>query len=182
MFIDDLARIIPYILTEDGDEPEEPDSFSALKRRMNKGKLPALQAVNDLFSVLDQDDSWWSLGFKPRVGMRQRLTHYTDLVYFAGSAKGGYTGMNSDISLTAIGGPVRVVDFESALQNLLTSLFEWLDQLDQALLAHLSERLAGKGILWNPFDEPIPVVKLPDLDNTRPNASHYLYLPMCSRS
>lgn len=181
LFVDDLARIIPFVLTAEGGEPEEPDGFSTLKRWMSKGKLPASQAVSDLFAVLDQDDSWWSLGFKPRVGMRQRLTHYTDLVYFAGSTKVGDTSMTSDISLITIGGPVRVVDFESALQNLFTNLFEWLDQLDQALLAHLSERLAGKGIPWDPFDEPIPDVRLPEPDDARFNASHYLYLPVCSQ-
>ena len=181
LFIDDLARIIPFVLTEEGGEPNEPDGFTQLKNHLIKGRLPASQPVKDLFARLDQDDSWWSLGFKPRVGMRQRLTHYTDLVYFRGSTKAGDTRMTSDISLITIGGPARVANFENALQNLLTNLCEWLDQLDQVLLAHLSERLARKGIPWNPFDEPIPAVRLPEPDDARPDASHYLYLPVCSR-
>lgn len=181
LFIDDLARIIPYILTEDGDKPEEPDSFSTLKRRMNKGELPATQALKDLFQRLDRDDSWWSIGFRPHVGMRQRLTHYTDLVYFAGSTKPGDTNMTSDISLITIGGPTRVANFEGTLQNLLTDLCEWLDELDQELLGCLAERLARNGIPWNPFDEPIPGVRLPEPDDARLDASHYLYLPVCSR-
>lgn len=181
LFVDDLARIIPYIITEDGDEPKEPMGFSQLKNHWITGELPASQVLKDLFERLDQDDSWWSLGFKPHVGMRQRLTHHTDLVNFAGSTKAGDTSMTSDISLITIGGPTRVANFESTLQILLTDLCEWLDELDQELLGCLSERLARNGIPWNPFDEPIPAVRLPEPDDARLDASHYLYLPVCSR-
>ena len=181
LFIDDLARIIPFVLAEEGGEPEEPDGFSRLKRRLVEEKPSALQPVRELFAALDDDDSWWSLGFKRRVGMRHRLTHYTDLVYFKGSTKAGDARMTSDISIISLGDPVRVPNFESALQNLLTGLCEWLDQLDQALLHHLSKRLAVKGIVWNPLNEPIPCVRLPDPDGARLDASHYLYLPVCSR-
>ena len=181
LFIDDLARIIPFVLTEEGAEPRKADGFSQLKNRLIKEQLPASQAVKDLFVMLDQDDSWWSLGFKWGVGMRQRLTHYTDLVYFRGGTKPGDTKMTGDISLITIGGPVSVVNFESALQILLTGFCEWLDQLDQALLSRLSEKLANKGVPWKPFDEPIPSVKLPELDDARRDAPHYLYLPVCSQ-
>ena len=85
LFIDDLARIIPFVLIEDGDEHKEPDGFGELKKQLIEGRLQASQAVIDLFVALDQDNSWWSLGFKRGIGMRQRLTHYTDLVYFRGS-------------------------------------------------------------------------------------------------
>ena len=181
LFIDDLARIIPYVLTEEGNEPVEPDGFSGLKKKILEGHLPASRTVRDLFAALDHDKSWWSLGFKRGKGMRQRLTHYTDLVYFRGSTKPGDTNMTSDISLITIGGPVHEVNFESALQNLLTGLCEWLDQIDRALLSRLSEKLAKKGVLWKPFDEPIPAVKLPALDGARLDASHYLYLPVCNQ-
>ncbi len=111
LFVDDLARIIPYIVTEEGDELEEPDGFSKLKQQLAEGRLPASQTVKDLFAALDHDESWWSLGFKRGVGMRQRLTHYTDLVYFRGRTKPGDSEMTSDISLISIGGPVRAVNF-----------------------------------------------------------------------
>lgn len=182
LFIDDLARIIPFVLTEEGDDPGEPDGFGKFKKQLIEGRLQASQSVTDLFVALDKDDSWWSLGFKRGIGMRQRLTHYTDLVYFRGSTKAGDTKMKSDISLITIGGPVRVVDFESALQNLLTDLCEWLDQLDQVLLTQLSERLAKQGVHWKPFDEPIPAIKLPEPENARLDGSHYLYLPECSQA
>ncbi len=181
LFIDDLARIIPFVLIEDGDEHKEPDGFAELRKQLIEGRLQASQTVIDLFVALDQDNSWWSLGFKRGIGMRQRLTHYTDLVYFHGSTKAGDTKMTSDISLITIGGPVRVVDLESTLENLLTRLCERLDQLDKALLTQLSERLATRGVHWKPFDEPIPAEKLPEPDDARLDAPHYLYLPVCRR-
>ena len=171
LFIDDLARIIPFVLIEDGDEHKEPDGFGELKNQLIEERLQASQTVIDLFVALDQDNSWWSLGFKRGIGMRQRLTHYTDLLYFRGSG----------ISLITIGGPSRVVDFETALQNLLTGLCEWLDQLAQVLLTQLSERLARQGVHWKPFDEPIPAVPLPEPDDARLDAPYYLYLPVCRR-
>ncbi len=182
LFIDDLARMIPFVLIENEDERREPLGFTQLKNWVINGQLPASQTVRDLFAALGQEDSWWSLGFGWGEGMRQRLTHYTDLVYFSASTKAGDTKMTSDISLITIGGPPRGVDFETALQNLLTSLCEWLDQLDQELLSHLTERLAGQGVHWEPFNDPVPVFKLPQPGEARLDASHYLYLPLCSEA
>ncbi len=182
LFIDDLARIIPFVLIEDGDEPKEPDGFSVLKGQVIKGQLPASQTVRDLFAALDQEDSWWSLGFGWGEGMRQRLTHYTDLVYFSASTKAGDTKMTSDISLIRIGGQAKGIELEDALQNLLSGLCEWLDQLDQELLSHLTERLAGQGVHWEPLNDPVPVFKLPQPGEARLDTSHYLYLPLCSEA
>ena len=69
--------------------------------------------------------------------------------------------MTSDISLIRIGGQVEGIELEDALQNLLSGLCEWLDQLDQELLSHLTERLAGQGVHWEPFNDPVPVFDLP---------------------
>lgn len=182
LFIDDLARIIHYVLTEEGNQLKEPDGFSRLMKQVNKKQLPASQTVRTLFAELKQDNSWWCLGFKRSVGMRQRLTHYTSLVCFGASTKAGDTKMTSDISLITIGCPNSVVNFESALEELLTGLCEWLDRLDPALRSRLSEKLAKKGVAWKPFDEPIPAVNLPGLDDARLDAPHYLYLPVCSPS
>src|SRR5215475_8430994 len=131
LFIDDLARMIPFVLTEQGLKPQEPDGFAALKKMVVKGRLPASQSLTRLFSELDRNTSWWSLGFKRGVGMRQRLTHYTDLVIFHGKTKPGDIKMSGDVFLTTVGGPVHTSDFENALEKLFTDFCEWLDQLDQ---------------------------------------------------
>ncbi len=175
LFIDDLARIVPYVLTNEGNEPIEIDGFSGLKKSILDEQLPAPDTVGDLFAALDHDKSWWSLGFKRGEGIRQRLTHYIDLVYFRASTKPGDAKMTSDISLVTCGGPVREIDFESVLQELFLDMFEWLDQIDVALLSCLSERLKDKNIFWNPLDEPIPAIPLPEPDAARPDVRHYFY-------
>jgi hypothetical protein len=182
LFIDDLARMIPFVLIEDGDERQEPDGFNAVKWQVTEGQLPASQNVRDLFMALDQDDSWWSLGFRRGIGMRQRLMHYTDLVYFSASTKTGDTKMTSDISLIRIGGQVEGIELEDALQNLLSGLCEWLDQLDQELLSHLAERLERQGVHWEPFNDAVPVFRLPGPGEAPLDASHYLYLPICGEA
>jgi hypothetical protein len=181
LFIDDLARVIPFVLAGHGVQPQEPNGFTALKNMVVKGKLPASQTLINLFSELDRNTSWWSLGFKRGVGMRQRLTHYTDLVIFHGKTKPGDIKMSGDVFLTTVGGPVHTSDFENGLEKLFTDFCGWLDRLEQELLTHLSARLTSQGVSWNPFGEPIPAVTLPELSDTGLVTSHYLYLPVCSQ-
>ena len=178
LFIDDLARVVPLILMDDGTEVEEPDGFGMLKRMLNDGNVPASPSLRELFDELDHDDSWWSYGFKRGVGIRQRLTHYTDVVYFKGSTKSGDHRMTGDVSLISVGGSVHFPDFESTLQELFGKLCEWLERLDQLLLRHLSEKLAVKGVSWDPLTGECPAVALPPEEGVRLDASHYLYLPV----
>jgi hypothetical protein len=178
LFIDDLARVVPFIFAQGGTEAKEPDGFSMLKRMLNDGEVPAPQSLRELFAELDRDDSWWFHGFKRGAGIRQRLTHYTDVVYFQGSSKPGGTRMTGDVSLISVGGPVHLADFERALQDLFDKFCEWLERLDQLLLRHLSEKLAVGGVSWNPFSGDCPAVALPPQEGVRLDASHYLYLPV----
>jgi hypothetical protein len=178
LFIDDLARVVPFILAEDRTEVEEPDGFGKLKRMLNDGDVPASPSLRERLDELDHYDSWWSHGFKRGAGIRQRLTHYTDVVYFQGSTKPGDHRMTGDVSLISVGGPVHLPDFESALQDLFGKLCEWLERLDLLLLRHLSEKLAAKGVSWDPNTGECPAVALPPEEGVRPDASHYLYLPV----
>lgn len=178
LFIDDLARVVPLILAHDGTKATEPDGFVMLKKMLNNGKIQAPAPLRELFADLDRDDSWWTHGFKPCAGIRQRLTHYTDVVYFHGSAKLGDSRMTGDGSLISVGGPVHASEFERGLQELFGKFCEWLEQLDLLLLRHLSEKLAAKGVSWDPFSGECPAVALPLQEGVRLDASHYLYLPV----
>lgn len=182
LFIDDLARVIPLILAADETEAKEPDGFSALKRMLNDGEVPVSPSLRELFTELDSDDSWWCQGFKRGAGIRQRLTHYTDLVYFRGTSKPGETRMSGDISLISVGGPTHVADFEGGLQELFSKLCDWLDRLDQPLLLHLSMKLAAKGVSWDPISGECPAVGLPRPEGVPVDAAHYLYLPVFGRN
>ena len=178
LFIDDLARVIPFILVNDVTEAKEPDGFGMLKRMLAEGEIQAPAALLELFAELDCDDSWWSHGFKRGAGTRQRLTHYTDMVYFHGSTKPGDSKMTGDVSLIRVGGPLHASEFEHGLQRLFGKLCEWLDQLDILLLRHLSENLAEKGVTWEPYSGQCPVYPLPTQEAIQLNTSHYLYLPV----
>lgn len=182
LFIDDLARVIPHVLAYDGAEAKEPDGFATLKRMLTNEEIPASPWLRELFAELDHEDSWWFHGFKWGIGIRQRLTHYTDLVYFRGGTKPGEARMSGDVSLISVGGPIHLADFEDALQELFSGLCEWLDRLDQPLLRHLSERLAAKGVSWSPLSDQCPAAALPKQEGVRLDAAHYLYLPVCSPS
>ena len=178
LFIDDLARVVPLILARDGTKAKEPDGFSTLKKMLKNGKVQAPAPLRELFAELDSGESWWTHGFKGGAGIRQRLTHYTDVVYFHGSAKPGDHRMTGDVSLISVGGPVHIPEFEGALQELFGKLCEWLERLDLLLLRHLSRKLAAKGVSWDPFSVECPAVALPPQEDVRLDASHYLYLPV----
>jgi hypothetical protein len=179
LFIDDLARMIPIVLVFDPDNASAPEGFNHLKTMLKKGQIEAPVRLRDLFAELDNPDSWWTSGFKWGVGMRQRLTHYTDMVYFAVSAKSGAEKMTGDVSLIGIGGGFKVSGFEEALAELLRKLCEWLEQLEHLLLPHLSQKLMEKGVHWDPLAGGCPTVKLPTpVSPELFKGSHMLYLPV----
>lgn len=178
LFIDDLARVVPLILAHDGTRAKEPDRFSTLMKMLKNEKVQAPAPLRELFAELDSGDSWWAHGFKGGAGIRQRLTHYTDLVYFHSSTKPGDSRMTGDVSLISVGGPVHVSEFERGLQELFGKLCEWLERLDLLLLRYLSEKLAAKGVSWDPFSGECPAVALPPQEGVRLDASYYLYLPV----
>lgn len=178
LFIDDLARVVPLILAHDGINAKEPDGFYTLMKWLKNGTVKAPAPLRELFDELNSVDSWWNHGFKGGAGIRQRLTHFTDVVYFHGSTKPGDSRMTGDVSLVSVGGPVHVPELERGLQELFGKLCEWLDQLDLILLRHLSEKLAAKGVSWGPFSDECPAVALPPQEGVRLDASHYLYLPV----
>lgn len=181
LFIDDLARIVAIVFANHGTLAKEPDGFSALKKVLEEhkdNKVAALDSLRKLFVDLDQQRSWWKLGFARGAGIRQRLTHYTDMVFFEGSAKPGCSHMSGDIILSTVGGPVIVTEFESHLKDLLFKFCEWLEQLEFILIAESSTRLASNGVPWDPMKEPCPSVGLPPCTVTKQLSSHYLYLPI----
>ena len=181
LFIDDLASIVAIVFANRGTLAEEPDGFSALKKVLEEhkdNKVAALDSLRELFVDLDQQRSWWKLGFARGAGTRQRLTHYTDMVFFEGSAKPGCSRMSGDIILSTVGGPVSVPEFGSHLKELLFKLCEWLEQLELLLIGELSTRLASNGVTWDPMSEPCPSIALPPRTVTEQFSSHYLYLPI----
>ena len=58
LFIDDLARVISFVLADDGSVPNEPESFNDLKKMLIGGTMPVSTPLRELFVELDCNDSW----------------------------------------------------------------------------------------------------------------------------
>jgi len=182
--LDDIARIIPFVLFALPTESQKPkQGFLQLKKhRLPKypstSILPQLKA---LFDELDDKSSWLERSIGYGIGMRQRLSHYTDLIILSGSAPPGEARMRSNFELVSIGTSEYKVDFPTSLKTLLQDLCDWLDRLDALLVEHLCNRAKREGIEWQPPKKCpgylLPIVRsatvreIPKVD--------YLYLPLC---
>lgn len=178
IFLDDVARVIPFVLAEDESSVVEPDGFGELRQMVNDGRLITQPEFKSLFEELSDEHSWWSKGFKRGVGIRQRLTHYTDIVYFSGSTKLDDQVMTGNISFGGIGGPVHTSDFELEMQVMFRNLCEWLERLDQQLMQRQTAKLVPKGIVCDPTPNKCPAIDLPNNEDVRKSACHHLYLPI----
>lgn len=81
VFIDDIAKLIPYVMDNSTEKPL--DGFSQVKKLVEKKQHPT---ILPLFDELSQPQSWWQRGFERGFGFRQRLTHYTDILILRPSA------------------------------------------------------------------------------------------------
>lgn len=181
LLMDDVARMIPFVLTEG--EAQEPERFNDLKTKIQNGRLDSPSGLRLLFEKLDNEGSWWSVGFAWGIGMRQRLVHYTDLVILEGMTRPGDDRISAEMSLSTVGGPVRYRDFETTLRQLFLGFFNWLDAVEQELLTRLSERIAPRGTRWNATANPYPPFSLPPREKTAlagAAVTDYLYMPMVS--
>jgi hypothetical protein len=178
IFADDVGRVIPFALEG---RATQFNSFTKLKTGIvDNGRYPVLHA---LFARLETAGSWWDLSLRFRVGARQRLTHYTDVIMFQG-AKGPSDDkvLGQAFILDPFSG-TSSVDFIGTLRLILLDLCNWLDDLEQVLSAVLSARSTAEGIAWA-LPPDCPRVRLPvDLragERTMPD--DYLYLPLCDGS
>lgn len=141
---------------------------------------PALIPVKVLLDELDQDGSWWELGFKQRRGARQQLVHNQHLLQFQGSAAPGVPYKSQAFLMAPYGsntGPA--IDFFGLLRDILSALFDWLDRLELALTNHLRTKSAS----WSPM-LTCPFVLLPvgyPPGMTRYDAE-YFPIPLCDGS
>ena len=184
MFIDDIARVIFFVMSEEPPEKLQNDisSFGELKGKiLEKSAFPICRP---LFNELNKKESWWFLGFKREEGMRQRIVHYTDLIQFQGSKDPADEKVHPQAVLFGIGRPDRSVDFENELRKALHGLCEWLDRLEQILLDELRKKATKEKLNWNAAHECrriyVPVEhntifrEIPETD--------FLYLPICDNS
>lgn len=179
LFVEDIARIIPYALDDESLSVDEAKSsiFNELKKRI-KLKQDVPSEIANLFNSLEDPQSWWSLALLRGTGMRQRLEHSTSLLTLTTSAKPEDPNMTPDVRLVNIGRSDEAIDFEKALKQIMTNLCDWLDKLEALLLKNLVESLKSKDVSWSPFDKPVPSVYFPSLRVNNFDTNGF-YLPIC---
>jgi hypothetical protein len=189
MLIDDIGCMIPFAVFED---PGRFSCYSTNHRNrcdsLYRARDLALNgcfgdAVREVFLKLDTSGSWWESGFKPGHGMRQRVTHYPDMIRFAGTSAGPGQRFHAIAKLhsNTASQERRVVDFVPELRAMLYSFCEWLDDLDEALFEALSSRAAALGHVLG-REPPSHRIYLPvHMTGERREipGEDFLYLPTC---
>ena len=145
--VDDIAQVI--VLATGVTHPKQrTESMGDLKHPAVIG-LPALAPVHTLLNELNNPGTWWELAFKPHHGARQLLIHNHYVVTFHGAqtTSGPMEAKANLISAYqkhAIDG-----DFFRLLRDILTSLCDWLDRLEDALVKHLQTLISA----WKPMSQ-----------------------------
>lgn len=164
LFIDDIARVIPFVLFKTPSDAQV-DGLSTLKKKILTNKISVSSRLRELFEELDQETSWYHAGFQRGKGIRQRLVHYTDIIFFSGGPGKDHDKMVPEISLAAVGEKIVVGNFEESLRKLLGGLCEWLDQIEEVLIEQLSKRMAEEKIAWSWMSAEYPAVSLAAISN-----------------
>lgn len=143
--VDDIAQVI-VLATGVKPQKQRTGSMGELKHPGVIGLPPPIQ---NLLSELDKRGGWWELAFKPHHGARQLLIHNQYVVTFHGAqtlggAMEARASLISAYQQCAIGN-----DFFKLLRDILTSLCDWLDRLEDALLNHLQTRAPS----WKPISQ-----------------------------
>ncbi|MFO0812134.1 MAG: hypothetical protein U0796_02885 [Gemmatales bacterium] len=135
MIVDDIAQVI-VLATGVTDPKQRTESMGDLKHPAVIG-LSALAPVHDLLIEMNNPGTWWELAFKPHHGARQLLIHNHYVVTFNGAqSPGGPMEAKANL-ISAYQEPTIDHDFFRLLRDILTSLCEWLDRLEDALVRHL---------------------------------------------
>lgn len=145
--VDDIAQVI--VLATGVKKPNQrTESMGDLKHPAVIG-LPALAPVHTLLNELNNPGNWWELAFKPRHGARQLLIHNHYVVTFHGAQSPGgpmeaKANLISAYQKQAIDG-----DFFRLLRDILGSLCDWLDRLEDVLVKHLQTLDS----VWKPMSQ-----------------------------
>jgi hypothetical protein len=133
--VDDIAQVI--VLATGVTHPKQrTESMGDLKHPAVIG-LPALAPVQVLLNELNHPGTWWDLAFKPHHGARQLLIHNHYVVTFHGAqSPGGTMEAKANLISTYQKHPIDG-DFLRLLRDILASLCDWLDRLEDALVKHL---------------------------------------------
>jgi len=145
--VDDIAQVI-VLVTGVTHPKQRTESMGDLKHPAVIG-LPALAPVHPLLNELNNLGTGWELAFKPHHGARQLLIHNHYVVTFHGAQSPGEpmeakANLISAYQKHAIDG-----DFFRLLRDILASLCDWLDRLEDVLVEHLQTLNSA----WKPMSQ-----------------------------
>lgn len=133
--VDDIAQVI--VLATGVTHPKQRvESMGDLKHPAVIG-LPALAPVHPLLNELNNPGTWWELAFKPRHGARQLLIHNHYVVTFHGAQSPGGPMEAKASLISAYQKHAIDDDFLGLLRDILASLCDWLDRLEEGLVQYL---------------------------------------------
>jgi hypothetical protein len=182
IFVDDIGDII---LLAYGDKPDnyarKLDSFNAVKTQI--AKQPKYSALRPFFNALG---SWYDLGLKPLNGVRQRITHFEDIIVFGA----GKVRENEPWKAVAFihafhdtqkpAGPDDIVEI---IKEMFAALFEWLDPVYEVLLSKMKARNLVDEAEWTWVGTEARFhVGTFKPENPSVIPSHYLYLNLIEGS
>jgi hypothetical protein len=171
--VDDIAQVT---ILAAGMTPK-PDMESMGKLKANG--LPTLAPVHTLLGELKNPGTWWQLAFERGEGARQLIIHNHYVVTFQG-AQASSGPMEAEANLISAYHK-HAIDggFFKLLREILASLCDWLDRLEDALVAHLQTRDST----WKPMSQ-CPFILL-GLGFPMSGVNHhplYFPLPLCDGS
>jgi hypothetical protein len=176
MFLDAVGRTIPMVVLDD---PKDHKIDSLNKAITAAEKQKAFVKVKQVCSELRVLDSWWHLGFQRTVGLRQRITHYPDLISFVGRGENGRMNAIPYVHRAAHLKVMSDINFIESLSTILAGMCDWLDRLEAVLNKIVVERAKRMGAQL--FEFPVSEFFAPSVafGELRSDRSDYLYLPIC---
>lgn len=143
---DDIARLIFIIYNKKPSEGEDV-SFHKLMKAILKDKNATdtkFKNLVNIFKKLDEEGSWFQIGFIREKGLQQRLVHHSDLLTFTGvqeDTKGSLIIVRCNVASLFVKQPERVsYNFTEELKKILASFCDWLDNLYDVLYQELKTR------------------------------------------
>jgi hypothetical protein len=180
MFLDAIGRTIPMVVLDDPREHQIDGLNKAIKAAE---KQEAYEKVKQVCCELTASDSWWSVGFQRTVGLRQRITHYPDLVSFTIHSVGdGQRSATAYVHRAARLEPMNDANLTKSISKILEGMCNWLERLEVILNEIVAARALRMGAQVHDFPSAQFCVPSLEFGDAPVDCSNYLYLPICANA
>jgi hypothetical protein len=157
IFTDDIADIILFAY---GDyDRDKLDSFARAKNFIaptSRIGSPKYAGIRSIFLELDDEGSWYDLALKRKVGVRQRITHYEDVINFGGTRNDDGEPWRPTAYIGGPGGienPTAPSDIIQIITIAFGLLFDWLDRIYEQIHVDLKSRITEVNATWDSLND-----------------------------